>query len=117
MNSFVANRRLDESRAEAPNGFSDSTRAARFARWERVGVELVRADIRNGGRFVVGGGPRTRALADEWLRLKDAEKAENTAASRKSSWDKKPMAGSIKRMWGQVTDRLERAIHAGLHQH
>ena len=117
MNSLVVNRKSDQSRAEAPDSFSERTRAAKFARWEHVGVELVRADLRNGGRFVVGGGPRTRALADEWLRLKDAEKAESAAASRKSRRDTNRMAHSLKRMWGQVAHRFERAVHAGPHQH
>jgi hypothetical protein len=115
MNSFAAYRKQNGSKTGA--GFSEETRAARFARWERVGVELVRADLRNGGRFVVGGGATTRALAEEWLSLKDAERAEWNAASRQADGEKIGLTESLKRIWTELATRLQHAFRDGLHQH
>jgi hypothetical protein len=101
--------------SKAGAGFSEKTR---FARWERVGVELVRADLRNGGRLAVGGGATTRALAEEWLRLKDAEKAERIAASRNEvAREEIGATESLKRIWAELATRLQHALQAGLHQH
>ena len=78
-------------------------RAAKFARWERVGVELVRANLKSGGYSVIGPGAETKALAKEWLQLKDAQKAASLKRSRKQ--DDGALVRLLKRIWTIVTFR------------
>jgi hypothetical protein len=115
MGMFVTDQGLDNSPLAPRAAPSERTRAARFARWERIGVELVRADLRNGGRFIVGAGPRTRALAEEWLRLKDAEKLKRASVQTVSNWEKG--RALLKQIWTDAALRFERAFHGALHQH
>ena len=61
--------------------FSDSARAAKFAHWERAGVELVATDFDSGDCSVVGPSVQERRLAEEWLEIKLAEKAAAIRAS------------------------------------
>ena len=67
-------------RAVGSDKLSDRARAAKFNRWERIGINLIRADLQRGGRFIVGSTARSRALAEEWLQRKDAEKLERAAS-------------------------------------
>ena len=54
----------------------EAGRQARFARWEQLGLDRVKADlVQTGGRREVGGGPDVRELAWEWVRIKEAEGA------------------------------------------
>lgn len=53
---------------------SDEARQARFKRWEALGLEQVKADLQVGGYRVVGGPPQVRALAWEWVRLKEEQR-------------------------------------------
>lgn len=60
---------------------SDAGRKARFDRWEKLGLDRVKADlVHNGGRGEVGGTNDVRELAWEWVRKKEAEVA--TAAKQ-----------------------------------
>jgi hypothetical protein len=54
---------------------SEEGRRARFAQWEKLGVEAVKQDLATGGYRLVGGPPQVRALAQEWVRIKEAEAA------------------------------------------
>jgi hypothetical protein len=51
---------------------SGEGRHQRFARWEQLGLDQVKSDLENGGHRVVGGPPAVRALAWEWVRMKEA---------------------------------------------
>lgn len=48
-------------------------RKSKFAYWETLGLEIVKADLTRGGHGLVGGNPETRKLAREWVRLKESE--------------------------------------------
>jgi hypothetical protein len=54
---------------------SEEGRRTRFERWEQLGLDQVKADLQSGGYRVVGGPPAVRALAWEWVQLKEAEQA------------------------------------------
>jgi hypothetical protein len=55
---------------------SEAGRKARFERWERLGVDVIRTDLEaTGGLRFVGGTPAVRELAWEWGRMKEAEQA------------------------------------------
>ncbi len=60
---------------------SEEGRRQRFAQWEATGLDRIKADLLNGGYWVVGGPPEVRALAWEWVRLKEAEAAKSAAGS------------------------------------
>jgi hypothetical protein len=53
---------------------SPEGRAARFAQWEEIGVEAIRADLESGGHQYVGGPPEVHVLAWEWVLMKDGQK-------------------------------------------
>jgi hypothetical protein len=61
---------------------SEAGRQTRFAHWERLGLDRVKADLLNGGHQIVGGPPQVRDLAWEWVQMKEAEQR---AASNQSS--------------------------------
>jgi hypothetical protein len=52
---------------------SDAGRKDKFEQWEKFGLDQVKHDLLNGGFRVVGGPPQVRALAWEWVRMKEAE--------------------------------------------
>jgi len=52
---------------------SEEGKQARFARWEEIGVDAIKADLLAGGHQLVGGPPSVRKLAWEWVRDKEAE--------------------------------------------
>jgi hypothetical protein len=54
---------------------SEEGRRARFAQWEKLGLEAVKQDLATGGYRLVGGPPQVRALAQEWVRIKEMEAA------------------------------------------
>jgi hypothetical protein len=58
-----------------PDEISPEKRAATFARWEKLDLEKIRADLENGGYQLIGSAPQVRELAREFVRMKDAEKA------------------------------------------
>jgi hypothetical protein len=74
-------RELDHMRARAGRGkmaedeISKAGRQARFALWEKHGVDAIKHDLLNGGHRLVGGPPQVRELAWEWVRKKEAEEA------------------------------------------
>jgi hypothetical protein len=89
--------------------FSDSARAAKFAHWERAGVEPVTTDLDSGGCSVVGPSVQERRLAEEWLEIKLAEKV--AALKRFRREDPPPTGvkgmalGLLERVWEIVTFR------------
>jgi hypothetical protein len=54
----------------------ESAPGSRFARWEKIGVDRIKADLLAGGHREVGGPPAVRKLAWEWVRDKEAEQRE-----------------------------------------
>jgi hypothetical protein len=65
----------------APSEISQEGRIARFAEWEKRGVEVIKADLLQGGTRFVGGPPAVRDLAWEWARTKEAERAKISDAA------------------------------------
>jgi len=57
----------------ADDEISEQGRRDRFARWEKLGVERIKADLLGGGHTLVGGPPAVRKLAWEWVRMKEQE--------------------------------------------
>jgi hypothetical protein len=55
---------------------NEEGKRARFARWEEMGVDRIKADLQAGGHREVGGTRAVRDLAWEWVRKKEAEQAE-----------------------------------------
>jgi hypothetical protein len=54
---------------------SEEGQRARFAQWEKLGLDQVKHNLLNGGHRVVGGPPQVRELAWQWVRKKEAEEA------------------------------------------
>jgi hypothetical protein len=54
---------------------SDAGRQARFERWEKLGLDAVKQDLATGGHRLIGGPPQVRALAREWVQIKEADAA------------------------------------------
>lgn len=57
----------------ADDQISGKGRQERFARWEQIGVDRIKADLLNGGHALVGGPPAVRDLAWDWVRMKERE--------------------------------------------
>lgn len=55
---------------------SEERRIRLFSYFEEQGVDFIKSDLQNGGHRIVGGPPSTRKLAREWVRMKEAERAE-----------------------------------------
>jgi hypothetical protein len=83
-----------ERLSRRPGPSPDEARAAKFDRWERIGVDLIRADLKTGGHSFIGSDPQVRALAQEWLQRKDTEKSASGEAAPK------PADRWFKRLWG-----------------
>lgn len=47
----------------AEDEISEGGKRARFARWEEIGVDRIKADLLAGGHRLVGGPPAVRDLA------------------------------------------------------
>jgi hypothetical protein len=58
------------------NEFSEEEKQARFARWEKIGVDRIKADLQTGGHREVGGPPAVRDLAWDWVRMEEAKQRE-----------------------------------------
>jgi hypothetical protein len=48
-------------------------RAERFAQWDKLGVERVKADLLQGGHKLVGGTAAVQRLAWKWVELRQSE--------------------------------------------
>jgi hypothetical protein len=57
----------------ANDEISEEGRQARFKQWEKLGLDAIKEDLASGGYRLVGGPPQVRALAREWVRMKDDE--------------------------------------------
>jgi len=49
----------------------------RHKRWEKLGVEQVRADLESGGNRVVGGTSKVKQAAWEWVKAEEAKQKIN----------------------------------------
>jgi hypothetical protein len=69
----------------APSEISQEGRIARFSEWEKRGVEVIKADLLQGGgtRFV-GGPPAVRNLAWEWVHSKETDESHGLPAGPKA---------------------------------
>ncbi len=77
---YVQTLALEVSPPEAPSSMTspmdEAGRQARFARWEQMGLDRVKADlVHTGGIREVGGAHDVRELAWEWVRMKEAQGA------------------------------------------
>jgi len=59
--------------ANSDDEISAAGRAARFAQWDKLGLERVKADLLQGGTAIVGGTHAVQDLAWEWVNLREAE--------------------------------------------
>jgi hypothetical protein len=102
----------------AEDEISPEGRAARFAQWDKIGLDRIKADLETGGHRLVGGPPAVRELAWEWVHLREAEKeAAAKAAQHPDEWIKAAEAlAMLKPVFGEYKARhriCERA-HGGL---
>jgi hypothetical protein len=68
--------------SDEPSEISQEGRIARFARWEKIGVDAIEADLNAGGSRYLGGPPEVRALAREWVRM---QRSRTQPPARRSS--------------------------------
>jgi hypothetical protein len=64
----------------ADDEISEAGRAARFATWDEIGLEAIKADLLEGGYKLVGGTDAVRRLAREWVKLREAEQKRSDEA-------------------------------------
>jgi len=62
------------------SGISEEGRKARFAQWEKLGLDVVKRDLEHGRFRLIGGPSEVRELAREWVRMKETELSAPTAA-------------------------------------
>ncbi len=62
----------------ADDEISEEGRRARFSHWEKLGLDEIEQDLATGGYRLIGGPPQVRALAQEFVRIKKAERMEAT---------------------------------------
>jgi hypothetical protein len=93
----------------ADDEISEEGRRARFARWEAIGVDRIKADLLDGGHRLVGGTPAVRKLAWEWVRMKEAEQHEE--AERRELVTLKPTLWGnsidLKELWRRIARRFK----------
>jgi hypothetical protein len=58
---------------EVADEISEEGRQARFAQWEKLGLDAIKQDLATGGYRLVGGPPQVRVLAREWVQMKETE--------------------------------------------
>jgi len=71
---------------------SEEGRRARFAQWEQLGLNRIRADLQNGGCQVVGGTQAVHDLAWEWVGMKEVEQAAAAGPQTKADISKRSPA-------------------------
>jgi hypothetical protein len=85
----------------------EAGRQARFARWEQMGLDRVKADlVQTGGIREVGGSLDVRELAWEWVRMKEAE--------AQAAANQKPRAADFKLIAAMRLEEL-RTLTCGRH--
>ncbi|SED60528.1 hypothetical protein SAMN05444161_3570 [Rhizobiales bacterium GAS191] len=105
FNSYFFQDQADTEVGLPDDDISEDGRQARFARWEKIGVDLIKADLINGGHRLVGGPPAVRELAQKWVRIKEAEaKAVADTASAGKRADIVTLKPTI---WGMSIDLKE----------
>jgi hypothetical protein len=87
---------------------SEAGRKERFARWEQLGVDVIRTDLEaTGGLRFVGGPPSVRKLAWEWVRMKEAGSEDKPATSPKKRAAKTELLTLKPGIWGMSIDLKE----------
>jgi hypothetical protein len=67
-----------------PSEISQEGRIGRFSQWEQRGVEVIKADLLQGGTRFVGGPPAVRDLKWEWVRSKETDGSQDSPAASKA---------------------------------
>jgi hypothetical protein len=83
---------------------NEEGKRARFAQWEKFGVDRIKADFLAGGYRLVGGPPAVRDLAWEWVRKKEAE-AREVVTLKPGLWG---VSIDIKEIWRRIARRFRR---------
>ena len=82
------------------------SRKRRIERFEKLGPDLVRADLAQGGHRLVGGSPKVRELALEWLAEKEGPTAKATEAPSESPWMLRPnihgVGVDLPKLWQKI---------------
>lgn len=90
------------------NEISEKGKQARFARWEKIGVDRIKADLAAGGHGIVGGPPAVRDLAWEWVRMKEAEQRE-VVTLKPTLWGN---SIDLKELWRKLRRRFRRQLRS-----
>lgn len=96
----------------AKRDISEESRRLRFAQWEAIGLDRIKADLLNGGYWVIGGPPEVRSLAAEWVRLKQAETTRSPAKAAELLLLKPNLQGvgfDLKEAWRRVARVFKRS--------
>jgi len=93
------------------SAISQEGRISRFEQWEKIGLDVIKADLLQGqGMHHVGGPPANRDLAWEWVRKKEAQalpapssKSNEILSLKPGIWgfsvDLKELWRGIKKLW------------------
>lgn len=85
---------------------NEEGKRTRFARWEEIGVDRIKADLLAGGHREVGGPPAVRDLAWTWVRMKEAE----ADAQQREALTLKPtiygVGVDLKELWRRIAHRF-----------
>jgi len=87
---------------------SEPGQQERFARWEQIGVDRIRADLLSGGHSLVGGPPAVRELAWKWVRMKEQQaerKAEKIVTLKPTVYG---VGIDLRMLWRKIRDSLSR---------
>ena len=57
---------------------TEAGRQERFARWESIGLDGIKDDLRHGGIRFVGGPPQVQQLAREWVQMKEEQSRQHS---------------------------------------
>jgi len=77
---------------------NDEQKERRYARWEEIGEDAIRADMETGGYRLVGGSPEVRRLTQQWLN----EKQQAREARQEKHQDKQEKRESRRFFWSSL---------------
>jgi hypothetical protein len=98
--------RFHGDRAMAQDEISEAGAKARFAQWDQIGLDRIKADLLSGGHRLVGGPPSVRDLAWKWVRMQEAGRPEIDGAARQPTSPKELL--TLKpTLWGVGFDLKE----------
>ena len=84
----------------------DEQKKRRYAKWEEIGEDAIRADMDTGGYRLVGGSPEVRRLARQWLN----EKRDARKGRQEEHQDKQEKRGSRRFFWSSLLAILAIAV-------